>query len=425
VASQSETRIAEVGLNKESASGESARQRFHVHELSESEPRSDLRKTPDTKALQTGDAEPAQKSGSPDLEGSATGRRPWVRPLMFALLPIAMIAGGYWYVAGGQIVSVDDAYVEADKVGVSTDVAGIVKDVDITDNQRVEAGQVLYRLEDLAFQYARNRAEAQVGTVGDSLNALKANYQEMRSQIEQAQNDVDYYGTEFNRQQGLLQAHVASESAFEAARRNLLNAQQKLASLDHQLEGIAASLDGDPTGPVENNPRYLEAVAQRDEAARQLGHTVIKAPFSGIVTDVSSIAPGKYLQASATAFHLVSTDHVWVVGNPKETELTNVRPGQPVTVVVDSYPDYQWNGAVESISPSAAQEFSLLPAQNTSGNWVKVVQRIPMRVRVDTSDNAMPPLRAGMSVEVDVNTGKARGLPRFLTTLFGGSGREG
>ena len=260
---------------------------------------------------------------------------------MFALLPIALIAGGYWYVTGGQIVSVDDAYVEADKVAVSTDIAGIVKDVDVAENQHVDAGQVLYRLEDLAFQYALNRAEAQVGTVGDSLNALKANYQEMKSQTQQGQNDVDYYGTEFNRQQGLLDAHVASESAFEAARRNLQNAQQKLASLNHQLEGIAASLDGDPTGPVENNPRY-EALAQRDEAARELAHTVIKAPFSGIVTDVSSIAPGKYLQASATAFHLVSTDHVWVVANPKETELTNVRPGQSTTIVVEVVSRMWW-----------------------------------------------------------------------------------
>jgi membrane fusion protein, multidrug efflux system len=426
VASQSETHApgdGDAGVNNESARGEGARRRFHVHERSESEPHSDLTRTPEAKALQTADD---RKSGSPASKASATApRRPVVRRVMFALLPIAMVVGGYWYVAGGQVISVDDAYVEADKVGVSTDVAGIIKDIDITENQRVEAGQVLYRLNDLAFQYALNRAEAQVGTVRDSLNALKANYQDMESQIQQAQNDLDYYATEFNRQRGLLEAHVASQSAFEAARRNQQNAQQKLASLNHQLAGVAATLDGNPTGPVENNPRYLEAVAQRNEAARQLAHTVVQAPFSGIVTDVPSIAPGKYLQASATAFYLVSTDHVWVVANPKETELTNIHPGQPATVVVDTYPDFQWKGDVESISPAAAQEFSLLPPQNTSGNWVKVVQRIPMRVRVDTSNKSMPPLRAGMSVEVEVNTGKARGLPHFLTTLFGDSGREG
>ena len=131
-----------------------------------------------------------------------------------------------------------------------------------------------------------------------------------------------------------------------------------------------------------------------------------------------SIAPGKYLAASTTAFYLVDTDHVWVDANPKETELTYVRAGQSATVTVDTYPNVIWHGTVESISPAAAQEFSLLPAQNTSGNWVKVVQRVPLRVRVDTSDTSLPPLRAGMSVEVDVDTGHARGLPHFLTALF-------
>jgi membrane fusion protein (multidrug efflux system) len=160
-------------------------------------------------------------------------------------------------------------------------------------------------------------------------------------------------------------------------------------------------------------------VAQRDEAARQLAHAVVRAPFAGIVSNVSSIAPGKYLQASMTAFYLVAADHVWVVATPKETELTYVRPGQAALVTVDTYPDTQWGGSVESVSPAAAQEFSLLPAQNTSGNWVKVVQRIPMRIRVETSDKSLPPLRAGMSVEVDVDTGHVRGLPHFLTGLFG------
>jgi membrane fusion protein (multidrug efflux system) len=140
---------------------------------------------------------------------------------------------------------------------------------------------------------------------------------------------------------------------------------------------------------------------------------VVKAAFAGTVTNVPSIAPGKYLSASTTAFYLVDTDHVWVNANPKETELTYVRPGQPVTVTVDTYPQAQWRGTVESISPAASQEFSLLPAQNTSGNWVKVVQRVPMRVRVDLSDKDNPPLRAGMSVEINVDTGHARGFPHF------------
>ena len=167
------------------------------------------------------------------------------------------------------------------------------------------------------------------------------------------------------------------------------------------------------------HPQYLQAKAQVDEAQRQLDHTVVRAPFAGIVTNVPSITPGKYLAASTTAFYLVDTDHIWVDANPKETELTYVRPGQPVTVTVDTYPDAEWRGIVESISPAAAQQFSLLPAENTSGNWVKVVQRITVRIRIDTRDKKLPPLRAGMSLEVNVDTGHARGLPHFMAALFG------
>jgi membrane fusion protein (multidrug efflux system) len=379
---------------------------------------------PDVRVLKPGGREAEVKDASelPPNSGRDTldaPKKSLLRPLMFTLLPLALVIGGYWYITGGQVVSMDDAYVEADKVGVSTDVSGIVAEVGVTENQHVEAGQVLYRLDDLQLRFALARAEAQIGTVRDALNALKANYRDMQSQIQQAQNDVDYYDTEFHRQQDLLAAHVASQSTFDTARRSLFNAQQKLVSLTHQLGAIAANLDDDPTGAVENKPRYLDAVAQRDEAARQLAHTVVKAPFAGIVTNVPSIAPGKYLQASVTAFYLVAADHVWVVANPKETELTYVRARQSASVTVDTYPDLQWNGSVESIGPAAAQEFSLLPAQNTSGNWVKVVQRVPMRVRIDTNDKSLPPLRPGMSVEVDVNTGHSRGLPHFLTAMFG------
>jgi membrane fusion protein, multidrug efflux system len=378
---------------------------------------------PDVKVLKPGSRETEVKDVGPPpnprpdiVDASKKSLR---RPLMFAILPLALIIGAYWYITGGQVVSMDDAYVEADKVGVSTDVPGIVAEVAVTENQHVQAGQILYRLDDLQFRLALARAEAQIGAVRDALNALKANYRDMQSQIQQAQNDIEYFDTEFHRQQDLLTAHVASQSTFDTARRSLQNAQQKLASLNQQLGAIAANLDDDPTGAVENKPRYLDAVAQRDEAARQLAHTVVKAPFAGIVTNVPSIAPGKYLQASATAFYLVAADHLWVVANPKETELTYVRTGQSASVTVDTYPDTQWNGSVESISPAAAQEFSLLPAQNTSGNWVKVVQRVPLRVRIDTNDKSLPPLRPGMSVEVDVDTGHSRGLPRFLTAMFG------
>ena len=217
----------------------------------------------------------AEPSPDPAPDTTDTPKKSRLRPVMFALLPLALVVGAYWYISGGQVVSMDDAYVEADRVGISTDVPGIVKDVDVMENQYVEAHQILYRLDDLQFRLALERANAQIGTVRDSLNALKASYRDMQSQIQQAQNDIDYFNTEYRRQQDLLTAHVASQSTFDTARRSLQNAQQRLASLTEQLGGIAANLDENPTGPVEKNPRYLDAVAQRDEAARQLAHTVV------------------------------------------------------------------------------------------------------------------------------------------------------
>jgi membrane fusion protein (multidrug efflux system) len=236
---------------------------------------------------------------------------------------------------------------------------------------------------------------------------------------QQAQVDLDQLN--HDRYATLLRSATVAKATFDQARYALDTDKNKLDSLHQQAAVQLARLAGDPTIPVTQHPRYLQAQAKVDEAQREFDHTTVVAPFSGIVTNVPTIARGRYLPASTVAFYLVDTDHVWLAANPKETELTYVRPGQRVTVRVDTYPNVEWRGAVESVSPAAAQEFSLLPAQNTSGNWVKVVQRVPMRVRIDTSNNGQPPLRAGMSVEVEVDTGHARGLPHFVTALFGRS----
>ena len=243
----------------------------------------------------------------------------------------------------------------------------------------------------------------------------------MQAQVEQAQKDVDFNMVNFQRQEQLIANNFTPKATYDAARNTLQGSQQKLASLQQQLTGIAANLNGDADAPIESHPKYRDAVAARDEAARQLAHTVVHAPFAGIVTNVPSLQPGQYLAAAATAFNIVSADRVWVQASPKETELTYVKAGQKALVEVDSYPGQQWTGTVDSISPASASSFSLLPAENTSGNWVKVVQRIPMRVSV-TNAPGKPPLRVGMSVEVNVDTGRARGFPGFITDLFG-SGR--
>jgi membrane fusion protein, multidrug efflux system len=369
--------------------------------------------------------EPAQAPEHPAEKTSGPGNPPpakrsrRLRRALLALLPLALIAGGYWYVVGGSVMSTDDAYVEADKVGISTDVSGIVQEVDVAENQQVPAGQVLYRLDPRQFQIALDNAKANLAQTELTIESMKRDYRRMLSDIDTEQAQVDLDQVTVDRYTALLKSDAVSKANYDQARFALQADKSKVASLKQQADVQLAKLGGNPDIPIAQHPQYLQAKAQVDEAQRQLDDTVVKAPFVGIVTNVPSIAPGKYLQASTTAFYLVATDHVWINSNPKETELTYVRPGQPVTVTVDTYPDQQWHGTVESISPAAAQEFQLLPAQNTSGNWVKVVQRIPMRVRVDTSDNSQPPLRAGMSVEVDVDTGHARGLPHVLAALLG------
>jgi membrane fusion protein (multidrug efflux system) len=367
---------------------------------------------------------PVEPAKAPDPAAPGAGRGPQsarnrrLRWALFALLPIALAGGAYWYVTGGRFMSTDDAYVDADKVGVSTDVSGIVQDVDVRDNQHVPAGQVLYRLDPRQFQIALDNAKANLAETALSIDAMKEDYQRMLSDIAAEQAQVDLDQVTYTRESTLLRSGTAPQAMYDQAHYTLLNDQSKVKSLQQQAATQLARLAGNADIETTQHPQYLQVKAQVDEAQRELDHSVVKAPFAGIVTNVPSIAPGKYLAASVTAFNLVATDHAWVEAQPKETQMTYVRPGQPVTVTVDTYPDVEWHGTVESISPAGSQEFQLLPAQNTSGNWVKVVQRIPLRVRIDTSDAGMPPLRSGMSVEVDVDTGHPRGMPHFLTELL-------
>ena len=345
-------------------------------------------------------------------------RRPWVRRMLFLLLPLALIAGSVWYVVGGRVMYTDDAYVNANQVGISTDVAGTVAEVDVHDNQEVAAGQVLYRLDALQFVIALANAEANRAQVALTLESMKRDYRRMVTDAAAEQSQVALDRTRYERATRLLTSGVESRAGYDQAQYTLRTDQSKLEALREEARVQLARLGDNPNTPATQLPQYQQANAQVAEAERELLHTVVVAPFAGIVTNVPAIAPGKFLPASTTAFYLVDTQHVWIDATPKETQLTYVRPGQPASVRVDTYPGVRWYGTVESLSPAAAQEFSLLPAQNTSGNWVKVVQRVQMRIRVDTSDARMPPLRAGMSTEVYVDTGHPRGLPHFLTALF-------
>lgn len=340
----------------------------------------------------------------------ARAKRQLVRTALFTLLPVALLAAGYLYVTGGQIISTDNAYIQADHVGVSTDVSGLVATVNVKDNQRVTKGQVLFTLKPEPFQIALASARAQLGNVRNQILNLKASYNQAQAEIDQAQIDLAYYQTSFQRQQTLVSVSAVSKTNYDDARHALDSTRQKITVAKATAQMVLAQLGGHIETPVEQQSMYLQAQAAVDEAQRNLDNSVVRASFDGIVTNVDSLQVGSYLQPPQSGISLVSADHLWVAASPKETELTHMQPGQHVAISVDSYPGVEWHGTVESISPASGSSFSLLPAQNTTGNWVKVVQRIPVRISIDDA-NDKPPLRTGMSVQAQIDTGSARGLP--------------
>lgn len=351
-------------------------------------------------------------------------RRGATRLILFAALPIVLVIGGYFYVTGGQVMSTDNAYIGADMVGVSTDVSGFVAAIEVHENEQVKKGQVLFRLKPDSFQIALEGAKAQLGVARNQILNLQASYQQTLAEIAQAEADLPFYQTSFDRQQSLINSSAASKAAFDSAKHDLDAAKQKVAVAKAQAATTLAQIGGDLNQPLEQNPTYLQAKAAVDDAQRQLDDTVVRASFDGTVTNVDSLQVGGYLAAAQQGFSLVSSNDMWIAASPKETELTYVKPGQKVSISVDSCPGTVWTGTVASISPASGSSFSLLPAQNTTGNWVKVVQRIPMRVNIDDAAGK-PPLRVGMSTEVDVDTGHARGLPDFVAKLLGRSDGKG
>jgi membrane fusion protein (multidrug efflux system) len=253
---------------------------------------------------------------------------------------------------------------------------------------------------------------------------LEASYKQSLAEITQAEADVPFFEKTLQRQQDLTASAAASRATYDQAKHDLDAAQQKVDVAKAEAAATLAQLGGNADQPVEKNPSYLQAQSAVDNAQRNLDRTVVRASFDGTVTNVSALQVGAYLQASQAGFSLVSATHMWIAASPKETELTYVREGQPVAISVDTYPGVEWKGTVSSISPASGSSFSLLPAQNTTGNWVKVVQRIPMLVSVDDMAGK-PPLRVGMSVTVGVDTGHIRGLPKFAEDLLGIFGSKG
>jgi membrane fusion protein (multidrug efflux system) len=337
-----------------------------------------------------------------------------LRPvLMLGGIAAVIVASGWWWVHGGRIVSVDDSYVRAAKVAVTDDIAGVVGEVLVHEGQHVNKGDVLLKLRDRQVQIALAGAKANVAQVALTLEAMKRDYQRMLRDITVKQAQLQSGQATFDRYANLVKGGGVPRADYDDARFKVAADTASVDSLKQQASVQLARLGGDPDVDVTTMPQYMQAQSQVAEYQRELDHAVINAPFSGTVTNVEATQPGMYLNVGAAAFGLVSDTDVWVEANPKETELTWVKPGDPVTVSVDTYPGHVWQGTVESIAPASASEFSVLPAQNSSGNWVKVVQRLPVRIKVERKPDD-PELRAGTSVEADIDTGHERHLSDLM-----------
>jgi membrane fusion protein (multidrug efflux system) len=323
---------------------------------------------------------------------------------------LAVIIGGcFYWLSSGRWIETDDAYVQADSMVLSTDVSGIVASIPVHEGQAVTKGQILFSLDPQKFQIALDNARANLAQVRLNVEAAKADYQAALRDTGAKQQQVNADQATYARYAALVKQRAVTPQETDDARYKLAADQQAVSASESQARALLAKLSGNPNINVEDTPAFKQAQAQVAEAEREMAHSVVHAPYDGIVTQVNKLQPGMYLGASTAAFGLVSTDHVWVEAQPKETQLTYAKQGDHVDVTFDIYPNRTWDGTVQSIAPATDQNFSLLPAENSSGNWVKVVQRIPVRVRIDLKPGD-PPMRAGMSADIDIDSGHVRTL---------------
>jgi membrane fusion protein (multidrug efflux system) len=326
-----------------------------------------------------------------------------------------LTVGAYVYYTSGRVVETDNAYVKADVGIVSAEVAGPIGSLNVHENQRVEAGDVLFTIDDRSFRVALDRADAQLAAIDDFVESTKASYRQTLEQLALARTNAAYEQREFNRLAALADKKLASEVDVDEQRHERDVANQEIQVTERALDQIRARLGGDLDRPVTEQAAYLAAKSSRDAAALDLEHTVVRAPFAGIASKVPTL--GQYVQPGAPVMTIVAHRGMWIEANFKETDLTHVATGQPVDIHLDTYPDRRWRGHVESISQATGAEFAVIPSQNATGNWVKVTQRIPVRIAIEMHDDD-PELRAGMSAIVDIDTGHERPAPEWVRALL-------
>ncbi|MFN9772075.1 MAG: HlyD family secretion protein [Burkholderiales bacterium] len=339
-------------------------------------------------------------------------RRALLRFVLLLLVPLAVLGGGaWWWLQGGGVAETDNAYVKADKIPVSAEIAGTIRAVLVRENESVAAGAPLFRLDDAPLRVAVARAEARVAQARTDVAALKAGYRAKQAEIALARTRVEFARRDEARQADLAARNFITASRLDEAKQTTELAAQQTVAIERELGRIAETLGGGPDVPTDRHPLVLAAQAELMQAKLDLSRIEVRAPVAGTVSRPPK--PGQYVAAGATALALVADGGLWVEANFTETELGAIRSGQPARIRVDTYPGLAWRGTVDSLSPATGAEFAVIPPQNASGNWIKVTQRVPVRIRIEPLEGA-PPLRAGLSAHVSVETGQRRTLSDLL-----------
>lgn len=346
------------------------------------------------------------------VDATPTRRQRLRLPLLLAAPVIAIALGLFFYLSGGRYQETDNGYLQSGLVPVSASVSGPVIAVAVANNQRVKAGDILFRIDPAPYQAAVDEAAAELANAQTQVSSLRANYREGEAGLQAAQARLAYVTREAARQKSLLAEGISSQNQYDQAVLAAQTARQQIQTSVQQNAGVAATLTGSVNAPTARQPAVQRAQAALERARLNLGYTVVRAAQDGIVTKVNQLQVGSYVSASKPVFTLAGT-RLWVEGNFKEDQLDHMRVGQRATFKVDAFPDLKLTGRLASFSPGTGNSFSLLPAENATGNWVKVVQRLPIEFSIDRLP-ANVPLHAGLSVEVSVDTGHQR-------HLFGGA----
>ena len=329
--------------------------------------------------------------------------------LMISVPALLLGGGGYVWLTGGRYQETENANLRQARVSIASETAGRIVSVNVDDNQKVAAGDVLFVVDPEPYRIALAQADAALATARLNVAQLRASYSQAVAQERVAAGEVDYARSQFDRATDLAGKGISAKSALDEARRDLDKAEEQHTAAVQGVAAALAGLGGDPEIDPEKHPAVMAAQAARDKAAYALQQTTVRAPADGVVSQASSFKVGQFVGAGTALFSLVETADTWIEANFKETQLTNMKRGQKAEVELDTYPGRAFEATVEAIGAGTGAEFALLPAQNATGNWVKVTQRIPVRLKLAHLPENVA-LRTGMSAQVSVDTGVTRSI---------------